>query len=134
MAREQYVSDDYIEKVEHYLYNNLGLPPDDFQPVPSKRYDPEVAKEVALEGEEFKRLEDDLDHIIVSNFGRLINTATKRQFIVRFTPNVMIIYIQNTHVPSVELFETMGWTHDIEYFRSNYDKYGWKYQPYILEK
>jgi len=134
MARTKYVDDAYIEKVEHYLYNNLGLPEDTYETPPSKTYDPNVAKQVAKEGEEFKRLEDELDHIIVSNYGRFINTASKRQFNVRFTPNVLIIYIQNEHVPSVELFESLGWTHDIEFFKSKYDEYGWKYQRYVLDK
>jgi len=124
MGRTKYITDDYIEKVEHYLYNNLGLPPEDDYVVPTKRYDPEVAKHIAKEGEEFKRLQGEHDHVIVSNLGRLVNTATKRQYSVRFTPYVMILYICNKHYDSVKLFESMGWNHDIQFFRANYEKYG----------
>lgn len=129
MAKTKYVTNDYIEKVEHYLYNNLPL--SDLEDVsnPVEEFNPEVVKEVLKKGERWVQLKDH-PHVIVTDKGRLINTYKIRQYHVRFTPNTLIITISSEKVEVQDIFEEQGWEWNLDKIKRDYSKYNWNFRDY----
>lgn len=129
MAKTKYVTDDYIEKVEHYIYNNLPL--SDLEDVSDTldSFNKEVVKEIVKEGEQWVQLPE-FEHVILTNTGRFINTHKIRQYSVRFSPNTMHMYINSKKIKAEELFEEQGWEFDIKKIKAQYIKNNWAYNDY----
>jgi len=130
--RTKYVDADYVEKVEFYLYNNLPLPDIIDDTVPSQTYDPKVAETLAKPGEVFCQVPDvELNHIVVSNLGRVINTGTKKQLTPTITRESILIYASSEKIVLEEIFDGNLWDFDLSEIHKNYLKYNWKFMSYL---
>ena len=127
MAKSKYVTDDYIEKIEHYLYNNLPIPVDKIIPNGGHKFNKSVIKGLLKPGEKYTKLEEPLEHIAITNFGRLVNTHKINQFSVRFSSNTIHVYVSHIKVVFEEIFENQGWEFDLKTIELNYKKYKWKH-------
>ena len=129
MAKGKYVTDDYIEKVEHYLYNNLPL--SDLEDVSDTlaSFNKEVVKEIVKKGEEWVQLPE-FEHVILTSTGRFINTYKIRQYSVRFSPNTMHMYISSKKIKAEEIFQEQGWEFDVKKIKAKYKKNNWAHNDY----
>lgn len=127
MARSKYVTDDYIEKVEHYLYNNLPIPTDKIIPNGGHKFNKSVIKGLLKPGEKYVQLEEPLEYVALTNFGRLINTHKINQYSVRFSSNTIHVYVSHIKIVFEEIFVNEGWEFDLNTIVSNYKKYKWKH-------
>lgn len=129
MVKRKYVDDAYIEKVEHYLYNNLGLPDDYFVPEARNTFNQEVVDELIHKGEKYIRLKD-YDHVIATDKGRFINTGNPRQYTMRFSPTAMHMYVTEEKIDVVKIFEEQGWDYNLKKIKKHYIKNNWRFRDY----
>jgi hypothetical protein len=131
MARHKYVTSDYIEQVEHYLYNNLPLSDLEDVSYPVDEFNKEVVEQLLKEGEEYIRLDRyEAEQCVLTNYGRVINTKKINQYSVRFTLNYIHLYIRRDKVDFPGIFEEQGWEWDIGKIFCYYEKYNWRYVTY----
>jgi hypothetical protein len=130
MAKGKYITQGYIEKVEHYIYNNLDISDLYNVPLIDDQFNEEYAKEVCKEGEKYVRLEGNDEHFILTSYGRLINTHRGSQMQVKFTPNHIHAYSSSGKVDIHDIFLQNGWEYDIPTLKAIYKKYKWRYVEY----
>ena len=121
-----YVSDKYVEEMEHYINNNISPTVHPYYTETDLSFNAEKIKQVLKPGEEYVQLEYELKDCVVTSFGRSVNSMGK-QYAVKFTPNTLHLYVRKTKVDFVECFKSQGWEWDIDKFKSYYIKYGWRF-------
>ena len=129
--RTKYVTDDYIEKVDHYLYNNLPLKKlmqEDSKYI--SKFNKDVIEGLLNKGEKYVQLEGNGDHVVLTSFGRLINTHKINQYGVRCSPHKFHAYVGKEKIDIEQIFEQQGWDYDFETLKSYYSKYKWKLVDY----
>lgn len=129
MAKHRYVDDDYIQKVEHYLYNNLDISHLYDVPNPVEDFNPEVVKEILKEGEQWVQIPE-FEHVILTSRGRFVNTKKIRQYSVRFSPNTIHMYIESKKISAEDIFEEQGWEFDVKKIKQEYINNKWAYNDY----
>ena len=128
MAKKpKYVTDDYINKVEHYINNDLPLL-DLYDDTFTSEYSQRVVDSLIKKGEKYIRLKGDLDHVVLTSYGRLINTKRVSQYSLRFTVNTLVAYVSDTKIDCEKIFEEQQWDYNVHKIRKLYDKYKWIYQ------
>lgn len=127
MAKTKYVTDDYIKKVNHYLNNDLPLK-ELYTDVFKSDYNQSVVDDFIKKGEKYVRLEGDLDHVVLTSYGRLINTKRITQYSLRFTQNTIVTYVCDKKVDMPAIFEKQGWEYDFKKILNKYKKYKWTFQ------
>jgi len=127
MAKTKYVTDDYIEKVEHYLNNDLPVT-DLYSDIYTTDFDQSVVDIMLKKGERYTRLKEDEDYVAITSFGRLINTKRITQYSLRFTQNTIVAYVASKKVDIPAIFKQEGWKYDFKKILNNYRKYNWTLQ------
>ena len=122
-------NEEYDEALRLY-YNGLDFTKA-ISPVKQKRswYNPVVAKEMMLEGEEFERLDIPnrrTDHIIITNLGRVINTNTGTISGVWITKYNIIVNVGGTSFTYKDLYEDTAFNYDYERIKNNFIENKWK--------
>lgn len=127
MGKKKYVTDDYIEKVQHYLYNDLPLK-ELYTDVYTSDFNQKVVDSLIMKREKYVRLEGDLDHVVITSFGRLINTKRISQYSLRFTAGSIVCYVCEKKIVIPAIFEREGWEYNFNKILNNYRKYNWTFQ------
>lgn len=128
MAKKpKYVTDDYINQVEHYINNNLPLL-DLYDDTFTSDYNQRVVDNLIKKGEKYIRLKADLDHVVITSYGRLINTKRVSQYSLRFTLNTLVAYVSDIKIDCEKIFKEQQWDYNVPKIRKIYDKYKWVYQ------
>ena len=121
MTAEEY------ETAEHIIYNDLST--DGLYPISKTvdRFNQSVAEKIVKEGEKWERIESNTGALIITTFGRLINTHTVKQLKPSITKNNVLIYVDGGSIRSSDLFKMFGWEHDIEEITKRYIDMGWRH-------
>ena len=128
--KDQYVTDKYVQEVEHYIYNDLPIPTTLIKDNYSHTFNEEVAKELMKKGEKYVQLKQ-FDHVVVTSFGRVINTSKVNQYRPKLKPTTSILlYIAGYAIDIKEVFLSEGWEFDLLKIYNRYKRYGWGYQTY----
>jgi len=122
-------NEEYDEALRLY-YNGLDFTKA-INPIKQKRswYNPEVAKEMMLEGEEFERIYIEnkrTDHIIITNLGRVINTNTGTISGVWITKHNIIVNLGGTSYTYKDIYEDTELEYDYERIKNNFIENKWK--------
>lgn len=128
MAKKlKYISDGYIAEMEHYIYNDIS-------PLNHPSYDKVMAgidkskvNDILYEGEKYVWLEKELDDVIVTSLGRAVSIDRLKQYSVKFSTNIVILYIREIKVDILKIFNEQDWDYDINQIRNNYKNNGWKF-------
>lgn len=134
--KDQYVTDNYIKEVSHYLYNDLPIPSELTRAKHTHDFNKEVADKLMKKGEKYIQLSGE-EHVVLTNFGRYINTTKVKQYIPKFTPNSLLLYIASVSVNTREIFEQQGWEFDLDKIYKRYKRYNWSfsnYERYLKDK
>jgi len=125
MAKKQYVTDGYIEEVEHYLNNNLDIQ----ELYQDSNKNLKLFEELLLKGEEYIRLEGNLDHYVITSFGRVFNTDRLNQLSIMYiNEEQLIIYLLKIKHDLAYIFEEQAWEFDIKKIIKRYEKRDWYYK------
>ena len=129
MAKVKYVEDSYIEKVEHYIYNNLNITDlyDVSQTV--EYFTKEQVEKILKPGEKYNVVPD-YEHVIVTSYARFINMVKLRQYSIRLVGGNVQMYISGQKIILKDLFEKFGWEYNMDKIKQGYDKYNWQYLDY----
>lgn len=122
-----YISDNYIAEVDHYINNDLDLT-ELYKDDTVSKFNQDVVDRLIKKGEKYVRLSHDLDDVIVTSFGRLINTSRVNQYNIRLTTGSFVVYVRGKKIDLQKIFLDNGWNYDYDFIKGNYDKYKWKYQ------
>lgn len=122
-------NEEYDEALRLY-YNGLDFTKA-INPIKQKRswYNPEVAKEMMLEGEVFERIYIEnkrTDHIIITNLGRVINTNTGTISGVWITKHNIIVNLGGTSFTYRDIYEDTELEYDYERIKNNFIENKWK--------
>ena len=122
-------NEEYDEALRLY-YNGLDFTKA-INPIKQKRswYNPEVAKEMMLEGEVFERIYIEnkrTDHIIITNLGRVINTNTGTISGVWITKHNIIVNLGGTSYTYKDIYEDTELEYDYERIKNNFIENKWK--------
>ena len=122
-------NEEYDEPLRLY-YNGLDFTKA-INPIKQKRswYNPEVAKEMMLEGEEFERIYIEnkrTDHIIITNLGRVINTNTGTISGVWITKHNITVNLGGTSYTYKDIYEDTELEYDYERIKNNFIENKWK--------
>jgi hypothetical protein len=134
-----YTGDSYITNQEYdealrLYYNGLDYTKA-IKPAKQKQswYNPVVAKELMLEGERFERLEipgKRVDHIIITNLGRILNTNTGTMSSVYITKFNIIANVGGTSHTYRDLYRDSEFDYDYETFKNNFLNNKWPIKKY----
>ena len=127
VARKKYITDDYIKDVEHYIHNDLPL--DKFYKDTSiEKFNQKVADHLMKKGEKYVRLPYEREHIIITSYGRAINTHLVKQFSMRISAMTFHLYVTGLKINFPKIFKEQGWPYDFDKLKKNYIKYKWHHQ------
>ncbi len=134
----KYIDDGYIDKVAHYINNDLPI--FDILHEEAHRgynkinvFNKEYSDQLMLPGAQYKQI-DIFDHCIYTNFGRVVNSGAQKQYKLNFTMTTVVIYISSTKISLTEYFEKAGWTYNYDEILDNYNKYDWDYKIKVWEQ
>lgn len=117
-----YITQEYIDTVEHYLYNNIPLENlTTVAPIENTN----ILKDILKEGEEWAQLPES-DSMIVTSFGRFLNMKNIKQIKPTISPLSFHVYVHSEKVDIIGLFKKFGWKFDLETIRGHYLKYKWR--------
>jgi len=125
--KRDYVTKDYIEKVHHYINNDLDLS-ELYKDSNISYFDQRVIDTMKKRGERYVRLKGNIDYVVITSLGRLINTKRITQYSIRFTVNTIVAYVCDTKVEVKDIFEEQGWPYDVKKIMRNYKKYNWLFR------
>ena len=121
----RFVEDDYLEKVEKYVYNDLKglgekiLPYKDF-------YNEDAIKKLNLQFE-YVRLGEPLETCILTKDGQIYNTKNKTTKKVQIS-TYNIVYANNgATVDFKHTYKLLGWEFDHSKIVENYNRGNWPY-------
>jgi len=138
MEKKNYLTQSEIDLLSHKIYNDILLSEDaDVQEIYSTKFNKEVAEQLLLPEEEYVQLEGEVEHYIITSYGRLINTLYIRQIKTLFSGIHNIYYLNGTIMLKVSLeFEKNGWDYDREKIRKHFvdNKWSWGWIPTIQKK
>ena len=131
-----YTDHDYITNAEYdealRLYHN-GLDYTKAIKAPKQKrswYNPVVAESMMIEGEEFEQITGipgkRIDHIIITNLGRIINTNTGNTAAVWITKHNIIVNMAGTTYSLNSLLEDTPWDYDYDLIIKNYIENKWR--------
>jgi len=127
VKRGDYISDGYIKDIEHYLYNDLPI--DKFyEDTTISKFNQRVIEGLLKKGEKYTRLKHERDHIVLTSYGRCINTYLVKQFAMRISAHTFHLYVTGKKINVPEMFKEEDWEYDFDQIKKNYNKYKWKYQ------
>ena len=132
--KRDYITDGYIEDVNHYLYNDIELTPvldkhlQEYNRKWNTEFNKEFADSVMLKGEVYAQLAV-LDHYIVTNLGRVVNTGKKSFISMTITQTTCGTYAgQSDRINLENFFGQQGWHYDHNKIMKDYKKYKWKHR------
>ena len=131
MAKKQYVTDGYIEEVEHYLNNNLDI--QDLYKESNSNL--KLVEELLDKDEKYIRLEGNLDHYCITSYARIFNIDRINQLSVQYlNKEQIIIYLLREKHDFEVIFEEQAWNFDIKEIIKRYDQRGWSYKKLNYRK
>jgi len=127
VKRADYITDNYIKDVEHYLYNDLPI--DKFyEDTNISKFNQRVIEGLLKKGEKYTRLKHERDHIVLTSFGRCINTHLVKQFCMRISAHTFHLYVTGKKINLPKIFKQEDWEYDFNVIKNKYIKNKWKYQ------
>jgi hypothetical protein len=129
-AAPDYLSNQEYDEALRLYYNGLDYTKA-IKPIKHKKswYNPIVAESMMLEGEEFERLDIPdrrVDHIVITNLGRVINTNTGTISAVWITKRSILVNIAGTSWIYEELYKDTNFKYDYETIKNNFIDNGWQ--------
>lgn len=122
MGKNNYVTEKYIDEVEHYLYNGLDIK-ELYKEDDDKLLEP--FKELLLPEEQIVMFMEDY---AITSLCRIFNTKLKRIVQLNFYRDKSLnVSLRGKRVDLESVFEDNGWTYDIKEIQSQYIKNKWKY-------
>ena len=126
VRRNQYVTNDDCDRISHILYNNLNTPLWEEHHIKGPKLNREVAEKVTIEGEVWVQSPlQGYDHVVLTSYGRAINTHRVAQLKPAVTSNNLIWYMGGTNLNSNVVFEEVGWEHHVPTMVSIYKANKW---------
>ena len=127
MKRTRYVSDGYVERITNLIYNDRPIQPYIDEVNPPDKFNKEVVDKILLRGERYAQLDADRSHIVLTSFGRIINTHLIRQLCPLISVKGMHIYCMDRNVQIKKIFKEQEWVFDIDVIKKRYIKYKWRW-------
>ena len=131
--RSQYVTQGYLDEIEHYIYNDIPLKNLYKRYDVSIKFDEQAIKEMLLPQEQYVQLEGNIDFCCVTNYGRVLNSHKKSQYSVKFGVLNCHLYVAGEKILFDDIFKQQGWDYNIPELYNRYIKNGWKYTKYKLD-
>jgi len=129
----KYVNEGYVQDIENYIYNDIPVLSHQYYSDSQDKRNLELIKPLIRPNEEFVQLKDNLDSLIVTSFGRIINIETVRQLKLMLYKGSINLYKSGEKVKIKEVFEENGWEYDVKKILKIYDKHGWGYNRWVPE-
>lgn len=129
-----YISNQEYDEALRLYYNGLDFTKA-IKPIKQKRswYNPQVAEAMMLEGEEFQRLEEPerrVDHLVLTNLGRIINTNSGNIIAVKVTKNNILANFGGTSFSLEFLYKQTPWEYEYNFIINNYIENKWRIKSY----
>lgn len=122
MGKNNYVTEKYIDEVEHYLYNGLDIK-ELYKEDDDKLLEP--FKELLLPEEQIVMFMEDY---AITSLCRIFNTKLKRIVQLNFYRDKSLnVSLRGKRVDLESVFEDNGWQYDVKEIQSQYKKNKWKY-------
>lgn len=133
MGKTKYVADDYVQDIENYIYNDIPILKHPYYKNTGKNHNEDYIKSILKPKEKYVYLDDNLDHIVLTSFCRVINAETLHQLALRVYKQNTRMIIKGQKVDIYEIFEHNCWDYDFHKIREIYSKYGWKLSNVLPE-
>jgi len=131
--RSQYVTQGYLEEIEHYIYNDIPLKNLYKRYDVSIKFDEQAIKEMLLPQEQYVQLEGNIDFCCITNYAKVLNSHKKSQYSVKFGVLNCHLYVAGEKILFDDIFKQQGWDYNIPELYNRYIKNGWKYTKYKLD-
>ena len=125
------VTDDYVNEIEHRIYNNIPITNFLEEVLPPIEIDLSLVKKMFKKGEKSVIFGEGYEHVIVTSLGRLINGETLKQYTPKQGKTKLHLYLSingavaNTNVDLETVFKENGWPYSYKKILKTYKKYGW---------
>ena len=127
MAKRKYVDDNYVQEVENYIYNDIPVLKHPYYEDAGKKVNSNFVEGILKPGEKYVYLRDNVHHMVVTSFGRIINAETSNQLKLRVYKGSCRMIVKGTQIKLKEIFEENAWNYDWEEIKKVYSKYKWPY-------
>jgi len=124
---KKYITKSEYEIAEHRIYNDLpAIMDEDISEIPDK-FNQEVAKELLLQGEEYRHSELK-PHFIITSYARVINTSTGTIVKPNITSRSLQYGLNNEHYNCLRDFESFGWKYNHKEIVKRFVENKWRYR------
>ena len=125
--RRHYITENEYETAEHRIYNNLPIfMAEDISEIRSK-FNKANIKELLLPEEEYAQVKE-ADQFIITSYGRVINSDTKRVMKPAITGNTIHYPLNIIHLNCRRDFKTNGWEYNHSVIVKRYVDNKWTYR------
>lgn len=127
MVKTKYLDQGYVEEIENYIYNDIPILKHPYYKDAGKNLNEQYIKSILKPGEKYVYLRDNADHMVVTSMGRIINSKTCKQLILRLYKETVRMFVNMQQIKLDDIFEEQGWEYNFQKIFKSYSKYGWKY-------
>ena len=125
--RRHYLTKSEYETAEHRIYNDLPVfMAEDISEIRSK-FNEENIKELLLPEEEYRQLKE-ADQFVITSYGRVINSYTKRIIKPNITATTIHYPLNYVHLNCKRDFKAHGWRYDHKEVVKRYVENNWRYR------
>ena len=125
--RRHYLTKNEYETAEHRIYNDLPIfMAEDLSEIRSK-FNEENIKELLLPEEEYRQLKE-ADQFVITSYGRVINSYTKRIIKPNITATTIHYPLNYVHLNCKRDFKAHGWRYDHKEVVKRYVENNWRYR------
>lgn len=129
----KFVTQQDYDRVEHMIYNNIEGDLVEQIPDPlTLEANLECVKQTIVKGEKWGVMWlPYYEHLVFTNYGRMLNTKTRRLLKPTITTNNVIYYCGGTSVTSEEAFNHFKWSYNFKKILRRFINNKWRFSPSI---
>jgi len=125
--RRHYLTESEYETAEHRIYNDLPVfMAEDLSEIRSK-FNEENIKELLLPEEQYTQIKEK-DELVITSYGRVINTYTKSVIKPNITANTIHYPLNHLHLNCRRDFKANGWKYKHGEIVKRYIDNNWRYR------
>jgi hypothetical protein len=138
--KKGFVTDSYVDEIEHRIYNNIPIKNFLEEIIPPKKINHVSVNKMLKRGEKTTPGGTGFEHVLITSLGRLINGEKIKQYIPKMGVSKLHLYlsvngsISNSVINLEEVFEKNGWPYSYKKILADYKKYKWNIQKYSTKK
>ena len=132
--RQIYYRQGTVDQLTSMIYNDAPIEKivkaSETRMIKVKQVNEEVANKLMIEGEKWCQLNEPVQSLVFTSYGRIINTHTVKQLKLGMSNHNIFWFANGAHINLRQLFESIGWEFDIDTIYGHYVNNEWRHNDF----